>query len=82
MMSVFLKASALVVLFLGIGLVKAEENMPLNLAKETTVPTAPILPVEEQQGITLDEATKQVMQNTKNKVLAAKTEVIAGKKLM
>jgi uncharacterized membrane protein YkoI len=36
--------------------------------------------VEEAQGITLDEATKQVMQDTKNKVLAAKTEVIAGKK--
>lgn len=79
-MSVFLKASALVVLFLSISFAKAEESVPANPAKETMLPefaTAEPLP----QSVSLEEAIKQVMQDPKSKILAAKTELLQGKKV-
>jgi uncharacterized membrane protein YkoI len=77
-MSFFLKASVLVVLISNGGIVYAEEKMLADPTKETTLPVPTL---EESRPITLDDATKQVMLDTKNKILAAKTEVIDSKKI-
>lgn len=78
-MSFFLKAArVLVVLILNISCVYAEEKAPAASTKETTLP---VPATEEYHPVTLDEATKQIMLDTKNKVLAAKTELISGKKI-
>lgn len=76
-MGVFLQASVLGLLCF-ISLAKAQETPAPDPNKETPLqlPTA-----EASQAVTLEEATKQVMQDTKNKVLAAKTELIDGKKI-
>lgn len=78
-MGVFLKASLLVILFFSISSAKAQENTPSQKPSKETAP--PISIPEPSQAVTLEEATKQVMQDSKNKVLAAKTEVIADKKI-
>lgn len=81
-MSFFLKASMLVVLFSGSGLVDAEEKIPASPSstKETMLPG---FAAEEppSQAITLEEVIKQVMKDAKSKLLAAKTEVLEGKKI-
>ena len=77
-MSLFFKVSSLALLFLTVSLTKADESIPLNVAKETSLPT---IALEERHIMTLDEATKKVMQDSKNKVLSAKTELVAGKKV-
>lgn len=79
MMSFSLKVSVVAVLFLSLGLAKSEEIAPVNSGTETKLPPAP--PVKEAHAVTLEEATKLVMQDTKNKVLAAKTELVDGKKI-
>lgn len=76
-MGVFLKASVLVVLCF-VSLAKAQETPIPETGKETPQQSPA---AEATQDVTLEEATKQVMQDTKNKVLAAKTEVINGKKI-
>jgi uncharacterized membrane protein YkoI len=78
-MMFFLKASVLMVLFSGIGLATAEEKTAVQPAQETSLPVPAIQAVV--QAVTLEEATKQAMQDPKNKVLAAKTEVVADKKV-
>lgn len=77
-MNFLLKASVLVVLLFNLGLAKAEESKTPETTKETALPS---LPVEQQHPITLDEAIKKVLENSKNKVLAAKTTVVDNKKL-
>jgi uncharacterized membrane protein YkoI len=77
-MNIFLKASVLVVFFSGISLAKAEENIAAGATKETTLP---VLQTEELPTVSLEDAIKQVMQDSKNKVLTAKTELVGGKKI-
>lgn len=79
-MSFFLKASMLVVLFSGSGLTKAEEKTPVTPTKETMLPG---FAAEEPlpQAVTLEDVIKQVMQDSRNKILAAKTELVDGKKI-
>lgn len=79
-MSFFLKASMLVVLCSGSGLAKAEEKIPASPTTETMLPGF-VAENESQQPITLEEVIKQIMLDARNKVLAAKTEVLAGKKI-
>lgn len=80
-MRFFLKACALVVLFSNIGLAKAEEKAPVNPTKETMLPGFVAEEPRPQPIITLEDVIKQIMQDPKNKILAAKTEVLEGKKI-
>lgn len=77
-MTILLKALVLAMLF-QTRFVNAGESRPLEPSKETKLPEPPI--PDMSQAITLDEAVKQVSQNTQDKVLTAKTEVIDGKKI-
>ncbi len=80
-MRFFLKISALAVLFSNIGLVKAEEKAPVTSTKETMLPGFVAEESRPQQLITLEDVIKKIMQDPKNKILAAKTEVLEGKKI-
>jgi uncharacterized membrane protein YkoI len=91
-MGFFLKASALVVLFSNMCLAKTEENVAVNSTTETTpsmsadapketIPPTLIPTPNELNAVSLDDATKIVLHNTKNKLLAAKTEIEDGKKI-
>ena len=80
MMHFFLMASVLVVLLSSIGLAKSEERAPVDFTKETMLPG--VVPEESKpQLVSLEDVIKQVMQNPKNKILAAKTELVEGKKI-
>lgn len=77
-MRFFLKASVAVVLLLSLCLANAEEEATLTPIPQIAPPK---LPENEAAPITLDEAIKKVMQDAQNKVLAAKTELVDGKKI-
>lgn len=80
-MRFFLKTSALVVMCSNSGFATAEEKTPpANPTKETMLPS--FLAEESHPPlVTLEEVIKQVMQDPKNKILAAKTELLDGKKI-
>lgn len=92
-MSFFLKVSALIIIFSSINLAEARESgsvnfgqdplfmVPVNMQMTETLPPESTPTSENLKAISLDDATKMVMQDTKNKVLAAKTEVMEGKKI-
>lgn len=79
-MRFFLMATALVVLFSNIGLAKAEEKTPVNSTKETMLPGF-VAEEPRPQLVSLEDVIKQVMQDPKNKILTAKTELVDGKKV-
>ena len=79
-MRFFLRASVLVVLFSTIGLARSEEKTPVNPTKETMLPGA-VAEEPKPQLVSLEDVIKQVMQDPKNKILAAKTELAEGKKI-
>ena len=66
-------------MFLTVNCVSAEEKIPSDSSMETKLPEPPTT-ILIQLG-SLDESIKQVNQDGKNKILAAKTELIAGKKV-
>jgi uncharacterized membrane protein YkoI len=76
---VFFFKATLLVMLLNVSFVAAEKKTIDESSKETKLPEPPSLDVS--QAVTLDEAIKQIVQDPKNKVLAAKTEVIEGKKI-
>jgi uncharacterized membrane protein YkoI len=86
-----LRISTLVLLFSCIGFVKADENPPPNLALETLAPITadnssketrlPIPEAVHLETVSLEEAIKIVMQDSKNKLLGAKTEIEDGHKI-
>lgn len=77
-MAIFLKALVLTMLF-QISFVHAEDSPAPVPSKETKLPAPPV--PDMSQAITLDDAVKQISQNSQDKVLTAKTEVIDGKKI-